>query len=131
MSRPRSTVSRRRYACFAKDDITYLVFEHKDIVVIDEVSIDVFESTACCLRIEKIHEWHERSVEHGPDDVELPAKRADADWSDLYHDEITDPIGGRSQRRSTIPHRHGVDFCTYNQHRISPSSVCAQCLPAG
>jgi hypothetical protein len=89
MLRPKSAVSRRKYICFANDRIAYLVFEHEDIVVIHEVSVDVFESTACCLWIEEIHEWHECSVEHGPDDVELPAKRADAYWCDLNHDEVT------------------------------------------
>jgi hypothetical protein len=89
MLRPKSAVSRRKYICFANDKIACLVFEHEDIVMIHEVSVDVFEGTACCLWIEEIHEWHERSVEHGPDDVELPTKRADTYGSDLNHDEVT------------------------------------------
>lgn len=57
--------------------------------MIHEVSVDVLESAACCFGIEEIHEWHERSVENGPDDVELPAERANANRSDFHHDEVT------------------------------------------
>ena len=56
--------------------------------MVHEVSVNVLESTACGLGIEQVHEWHECSIEYGPDDVELPAEGADTDWSDFYDDEI-------------------------------------------
>jgi hypothetical protein len=57
----------------ADDQMTYLVLEHEDIVMLHEVPVDILESATCGLWIEEIYEWHEGSVEDGPDDVEFPA----------------------------------------------------------
>ena len=56
--------------------------------MVHEISVDVLESAACCFGIEQVHEWHECSVEDCPDDVKLPAERANANWRDFHHDEI-------------------------------------------
>ena len=56
--------------------------------MLHEVSIDVFQSAAGGLGVEQVDERHECSVEHCPDDVELPMERADADWGDFDHDEV-------------------------------------------
>lgn len=82
--------------------VTHLVLEHKDVVMLHEVSVDVFESATCCLRVEEIYEWYKRSVEDCPDDVKLPAERADADWSDLYHDEVACHASSASKYDSEI-----------------------------
>lgn len=90
--------------------------------MVHEVSVDVLESATCCFGIEEIHEWNERSVEDGPDDVELPTERANANWSNLYNDEVacqyhqhqdqsvlllgahTEPIRRSAQSRSLVFH---------------------------
>jgi hypothetical protein len=72
-----------------KNRITHLVFEHKDIVMIHKVFVNILKSPACCLWIEEVNEWHECSVEHSPDDVEFPTERADTNGRDLNHYEIT------------------------------------------
>jgi len=56
--------------------------------MLHEVSVDIFESATSRLRVEEIYEWHKCSVKDGPDDVELPAKGADANWSDFHNDEV-------------------------------------------
>jgi len=56
--------------------------------MVHEVSVDVLESAACCFGIEEVHEWHECSVEDGPDDVELPAEGADSNGRNLHDDEV-------------------------------------------
>ena len=68
--------------------VAYLVLEHKDVVMVHEVSVDILERAACCFGIEEINQWYECSIEDGPDDVELPAEGADADWCDFQDDEV-------------------------------------------
>ena len=105
-----------------KAGFTHLVPEHKDVVVVHEVSVDVLESAPCCFGVEEIHEWHKRSVEDSPDDVELPAQGADADRSDFYHYKVawtcyqyqgrlvllhgarTHPVRRSTQRRTLVFH---------------------------
>jgi hypothetical protein len=68
--------------------MTNLIPEHEDIVVLHEVSVDVFQRPACSFWVEQVYERHKCAVEHCPDDVELPVERIDADWGDFDHDEI-------------------------------------------
>jgi hypothetical protein len=56
--------------------------------MVHEVSVDILERAACCFGIEEINQWYECSIEDGPDDVELPAEGADADWGDFHDDEV-------------------------------------------
>jgi diphthamide synthase (EF-2-diphthine--ammonia ligase) len=72
----------------ARIRITHLISEHEDVVMLHEVSVDIFQRSACCLGIEQVDEWYESTVENGPDDVELPTERADTDWGDFDHDEV-------------------------------------------
>ena len=67
---------------------TSLISEHEDIVVLHEISVDVFQRPACSFWVEQVYERHKCAVEHCPDDVELPVERIDADWCDFDHDEI-------------------------------------------
>ena len=67
---------------------THFVLEHEDVVVLHEVSIDVFQGPASGLWVEQVDERHKSAVEYGPDDVELPVEGADADWGDFDHDEV-------------------------------------------
>lgn len=113
-----------RISSFVRIVIAHLVLEHKDVIVIHEVFVDILKRTASCFRIEQIHEWHEGPVEDGPDDVEFPAESSDADGSDFDDDEVawsivvsmstersyvtktpTHPVGGRSQRSALVFHR--------------------------
>jgi hypothetical protein len=72
----------------ARIRIAHLISEHKDVVVLHEVSVDIFQRSACRLGIEQVDERYEGAVEHGPDDVELPVEGVDADWGDFDHDEV-------------------------------------------
>jgi hypothetical protein len=67
---------------------THLVFEHEDVVVLHEISVDIFQSPASSFWVEQVDERYESTVEYCPDDVELPVERVDADWGDFDNDEV-------------------------------------------
>ena len=56
--------------------------------MLHEVSVDIFQRSTSCLRVEQVHERHKGEVEDGPDDVEFPAEGPDADWGDFYNDKV-------------------------------------------
>ena len=73
---------------FGTPAITHLVFEHEDVVVLHEISVDVFQRSARGLRVEQVDERYKCAVKHGPDDVEFPVERINADGSDFDHNEV-------------------------------------------
>lgn len=56
--------------------------------MLHEIPVDVFECSSGRFGVEKIDERYESAIEYGPDDVELPTKRSDADGSDLHDNEV-------------------------------------------
>lgn len=72
----------------AMAEMTNLVSKHQNVRMVHKVSVDIFECPTSGFRVEQIDQRHECSVEHSPDNIELPAEGVDTNWRDLHYDEI-------------------------------------------
>ena len=82
------------YGSLLRDSI--LVLEHKYVVVLTEVTIEIFESSASGLRIEEVNSWDESEVEDGPDDVKLPTQSLDTNGRDFNDCDKLSKLGSGS-----------------------------------
>jgi len=69
--------------------LSYLVFEDKNVLILHEVAIDVFQGAISCFWVEEVYQRHERSIKGQPYNVELPMQGFDPYRGNLNHDEIT------------------------------------------
>lgn len=94
---------------------------HNNLIILAEKAIDILERPARRLRVEEVDDGHERRVEDGPDDVEFPLQRLDADGRDLHDHEVEGPVRGSAEGRPLGTVGERVDFC-----RVEPGDA----LPA-
>lgn len=90
------------------DRLSVAVDEEGRILAI--VRIEVIEGAVGSLGVGQVEDRHEHGVGGGPDDVELPAQRLDADGRHLYDDEVGNPVRHGRHGRALGPHRQRVDL---------------------
>lgn len=62
-----------------------LVPEYQNALVVTKESVDVFEASLGCFRVQEIYDGHKGEVENSPDYVEFPLQTLNAYWSYLDH----------------------------------------------
>ena len=66
---------------FGRDSI--FVPEYQDVLVISEETVNIFQSAVRGFGVEEVDDRDERGIEDGPNDIEFPVERLNADRGDF------------------------------------------------